>query len=67
MHPLYENDLLQACEGLGDLQPLRGSRVLITGVTGLVGACLADASLLTILVCHASYFLGTNSLFIETG
>ena len=46
MHPLYENDLLQACEGLGDLQPLRGSRVLITGVTGLVGACLADALIL---------------------
>jgi len=43
MHPLYESDLLTACDGLGDLRSLRGKRVLITGVTGLVGACLADA------------------------
>ena len=46
MHPLYEKDLFEACEALGDIEELRGKRVLITGVTGMVGACLADALML---------------------
>ena len=43
MHPLYREDLEALCGGLGDVQALRGRRVLITGVTGMIGACLADA------------------------
>ena len=47
MHPLYLDDLNRACAGLGDVSGLSGRRVLITGVTGMIGACLAD--LLTLL------------------
>lgn len=43
LHPLYLEDLERACESLGDVRALRGGRVLITGVTGMIGACLADA------------------------
>lgn len=43
MNPLYESDLTSICEALGDVEALRGSRVLITGVTGMIGACMADA------------------------
>ncbi len=42
MHPLYLEDLNRACEGLGDASALAGRRVLITGITGMIGACLAD-------------------------
>lgn len=37
----YRDDLHRALEGM-DLTPLRGKAMLITGATGLVGACLAD-------------------------
>ncbi len=43
MHPIYESDLIELCDALGDVEPLRGKRVLITGVTGMIGAGLADA------------------------
>lgn len=42
MHPMYLEDLNRAAAGLGDVRALRGARVLITGVTGMVGAGLAD-------------------------
>ena len=47
MHPLYLDDLNRAGAGLGDVSGLTGRRVLITGVTGMIGACLAD--MLTLL------------------
>ena len=43
MQPTYERDLISACERLGDVEALRGATVLITGITGMIGACLADA------------------------
>ena len=43
MHPLYLEDLEQACRDLGEVGALRGRRVLVTGVTGMIGACLVDA------------------------
>ena len=43
MHTLYLQDLECLVDRLGDVEPLRGKRVLITGVTGMIGACLADA------------------------
>lgn len=42
MHPMYREDLDRACAALGDASALAGKRVLITGVTGMIGACLAD-------------------------
>ena len=39
MHPLYLEDLEQACRDLGEVGALRGRRVLVTGVTGMIGAC----------------------------
>ena len=47
MHPLYLEDLIAVCDGLGDVEGLRGKRVLITGITGMIGSCMADA--LTVL------------------
>ena len=43
MHPLYLEDLEQVCRDLGEVGALRGRRVLVTGVTGMIGACLVDA------------------------
>lgn len=43
MHPLYLKDLDALCDGLENVEALRGRRVLITGVTGMIGACMADA------------------------
>ena len=43
MHTMYLNDLAGVCERIGDASALRGKRVLLTGVTGMIGSCLADA------------------------
>ena len=43
MNPLYEKDLAGVCERVGDFGRFRGARVLITGVTGMIGSCMADA------------------------
>lgn len=43
MHPLYGKDLERVGESLTDFGLFRSSRVLITGVTGMIGSCLADA------------------------
>lgn len=42
-HPLYRADLNAALESLPAPDALRGSSVLITGATGLIGAALTDA------------------------
>ena len=47
MHPLYLQDLENLCDRLGDVSRLKGARVLVTGVTGMIGSCMADA--LTVL------------------
>ena len=41
--PLYRTDLESVLAGLTDTDALRGQTVLITGATGLIGACLTDA------------------------
>lgn len=41
-HPLYRADLEAAADWPG-LEALRGATVLVTGATGLIGACLTDA------------------------
>lgn len=41
-HPLYRADL-EAAAGWPGLDALRGATVLVTGATGLIGACLTDA------------------------
>ncbi|MBR1558686.1 MAG: NAD-dependent epimerase/dehydratase family protein [Clostridia bacterium] len=41
---LYESDLRAAVAGAEDW--LRGQRILVTGATGMIGSCLADALLL---------------------
>ena len=43
MNPLYEKDLAGVCERVGDFARFKGARVLITGVTGMIGSCMADA------------------------
>ena len=43
MHEIYRKDIEAVCERIGDASALRGRRVLITGVTGMIGSCLADA------------------------
>ena len=43
MHPLYLKDLEGVLERTGDFGRFRGKRVLITGVTGMIGSCMADA------------------------
>ncbi len=42
----YARSLAAACGDIPGLRALKGSRVLITGATGLIGSCLADALLL---------------------
>ena len=41
---LYLEDLDRALEGI-DLAPLEGARIMVSGATGMVGACLVDALL----------------------
>ncbi len=43
MDPLYVKDLESACERIGDFGRFKGARVLITGITGMIGSCMADA------------------------
>lgn len=45
MTPVYRQALEALADRLGDCEALRGSRILITGATGLIGACLTDALL----------------------
>ena len=42
----YAQTLMVACGDMPGLEALKGARVLITGATGLIGSCLADALLL---------------------
>jgi len=42
----YARGLIRACEAVPGLEALRGARVLVTGASGLIGSCLADALLL---------------------
>ena len=42
-HPLYVEDLNGILDGVVSLEPLCGATVLITGATGMIGACLTDA------------------------
>jgi len=39
---IYQSDLRAACAGLPDAGALRGSTVMVTGATGMIGACLID-------------------------
>ena len=39
----YARGLLETCGAVPGLDGLRGKRVLVTGATGLIGSCLADA------------------------
>lgn len=41
-HPLYINDLSAAAARLGDVSALAGKTVMVTGATGMIGACLTD-------------------------
>jgi len=43
MNPLYWEDIAGLWDRLGDFGRFQGKRVLITGVTGMIGSCLADA------------------------
>lgn len=42
-HPLYVEDLNAILDGIVSLESLRGATVLVTGSTGMIGACLTDA------------------------
>lgn len=42
-HPVYREDLSRAIAAAGDLSPLKNATVMITGATGMIGACLTDA------------------------
>ena len=42
-HPVYREDLTRAIAAAGDLSPLKNAAVMITGATGMIGACLTDA------------------------
>ena len=42
LHPIYQADLGCALEGLGSLSAIKNSTVMITGASGMVGACLTD-------------------------
>lgn len=42
----YARGLLEVCGAIEGIEALKGARVLITGATGLIGSCLADALLL---------------------
>ena len=42
MHPIYQSDLARALDGLTGLDALKDSTVMITGASGMVGACLTD-------------------------
>lgn len=42
-HPLYVEDLNGILDGVVSFEPLRGASVLVTGATGMIGACLTDA------------------------
>ena len=42
-HPVYREDLSRAIAAAGDLSPLKNASVMITGATGMIGACLTDA------------------------
>lgn len=57
-NPLYRSDLESVLAGLPDTEALRGQAVLITGATGLIGACLTDA------LCMLNQKLGLNMRII---
>ena len=42
LHPVYVSDLSRALDGVSGLDALRDSSILLTGATGMVGACIAD-------------------------
>ena len=42
LHPIYVSDLSRALDGVSGMDALRGSAIMITGATGMVGACLTD-------------------------
>lgn len=42
-HPVYREDLSRVIAAAGDLSPLKNATVMITGATGMIGACLTDA------------------------
>ena len=42
----YARSLMAACGDMPGLEALKGTRMLITGATGLIGSCLVDALLL---------------------
>lgn len=42
LHPVYITDLSRALSGLSGLEALKGASVMITGASGMVGACLTD-------------------------
>ena len=46
LHPLYQQDLAAVCSRLPDAGALQNAAVMVTGATGMIGACLTD-----LLVC----------------
>lgn len=42
LHPIYQADLARALDGLSGLDALKGASLMITGASGMVGACLTD-------------------------
>lgn len=42
LHPAYIADLSRALNGLEGLEKLKDSTVMVTGATGMIGACLTD-------------------------
>ena len=46
LHPLYQQDLAAVCSRLPDAGALQNTAVMVTGATGMIGACLTD-----LLVC----------------
>ena len=42
LHPVYLSDLSRALDGVSGLDALRNASLLLTGATGMVGACIAD-------------------------
>ena len=42
LHPLYQEDLRNILD-IPEIEQLKGKSFLITGATGLIGACMIDA------------------------